>query len=144
MQHAADLLKAILQADDRGAAVRQHLDEIDETFFTVLSANIQRAEAENRKDLASALTQVADLTLSLLEDQLPPEVRLINQLLQASYPDGTRQLLETQREIVTTEFIAALDQIISELERASNADAANHVRQVKSQAELITQRILQP
>jgi hypothetical protein len=144
MQYAADLLKAILQADDRQAAVRQHLDEIDETFFTILSANIQRAEAENRKDLASALKQVADLTMSLLEDQLPPEVRLINQLLQASYPDGTRQLLETRREIVTAEFIAALDQIITELERASNADAANHMRQVKSQAELISQSILQP
>jgi hypothetical protein len=144
MQHAADLLKAILQADDQQAAVRQRLDEIDETFFTVLSANIQRAESENRRDLASALKQVADLTLSLLEDQLPPEVRLINQLLQTSYPDGTRQLLETQREIVTPKFIDALDQIINELERASSADIANHMRQVKSQAELITQGILQP
>ncbi len=144
MQHATDILKAILQADDPRAAVRQHLNEIDETFFTVLSANIQRAEAENHSDMASALKQVADLTLSLLEDQLPPEVRLINQLLQAPYPDGTRQLLETQREIVTTEFIAALDQIITEMERAGNADGANHIRQVKGQAELITQGILQP
>jgi hypothetical protein len=144
MQHTADLLKAILQADDRQAAIRQHLDEIDQTFFTVLSANIQRAEAENRKDLASALEQVADMTLSLLEDRLPPEVRLVNQLLQASYPDGTRQLLETQREIVTAEFIAALDQLIIEMEQAGNADAANHLRQVKSQAQLIPQSILQP
>jgi hypothetical protein len=143
VQHAADLLKAILQADDQQAAIRQHLDEIDQTFFTILSANIQRAQAENRNDLASALEQVADMTLSLLEDRLPPEVRLVNQLLQASYPDGTRQLLESQREIVTAEFIAALNQIIIEMEQAGNTDAANHMRQVTSQAELITQSVLQ-
>lgn len=144
MQRAADLLKTILQAKDPQSAVRQHLGEIDDFFFAVLSANVQRAESENRNDLVVALQQVADLTLSLLEDQLPPEVRLINQLLQASYPDGTRQLLEAQRELVTAEFIAALDQITAQLDQTGNADAANHMRQVKSQAELITQSILQP
>jgi len=144
MQQAADLLGAILKADDPQAIARQRLDEINDAFFMVLSANIQRAEAENRKDMVQALQQVANMVLALLEDRLPPEVRLINRLLQAAYPDGTRQLLEAQREIVTPEFVVAFDQIIAELDEGGNADAANHMRQVKSQAELIAQSVLQP
>jgi hypothetical protein len=144
MERARDLLQAILQSDDPQAVARERLDEVDDAFFVILSANIQRAEAENRKDIVQALRQLADMTIALLEERLPAEVRLINQLLNAAYPDDTKQLLETQREIVTPEFVAALDQIIIELEQADNADAANHMRQVKGQADLISQGVLQP
>ena len=143
-QRAAELLKTILQAEDPQAAARQHLDEIDDMFFLVLSANIQRAEAENRPQTAQALQQVADMILNMLQEQLPPEVRLLNQLLQAPYPDGTRQALEAQRETVTPEFVAALDEVITQLEQTGNTEAANHMRQVKGQAELMAQSVLQP
>ena len=144
MRRAADLLSAILQAGDPQAVARQRLDEIDDAFFMVLSANIQRAEAENRGNLAQALQRVADMVLALMEERLPPEVRLVNQLLRASYPDGTRPLLEAQREVVTPQFVAALDQIIAKLDQAGDADAAGHMKQVKGQAEIIAQGVLQP
>jgi len=143
-QRAAELLKTILQAEDPQAVARQHLDEIDDMFFMILSANIQRAEAENRPQTAQALQRVADMILDMLQEQLPPEVRLLNQLLQAPYPDGTRRVLEAQRETVTPEFVAALDEVIVQLEQTGNTEAANHMRQVKGQAELMTQSVLQP
>jgi hypothetical protein len=40
--------------------------------------------------------------------------------------------------------VAALDQLIAELEQAGDTDNANHMRQVKSQAETISQGILTP
>jgi hypothetical protein len=142
MQQAGNLLKTILQDKDPQAAARQHLDEIDDAFFAILAANIQHAESENRKDLVQTLQGLANLILSLLEERLPPEVRLINQLLNADYPDATKQLLESQREILNSEFIASLDQIIMDLEEAGNKDVANHMRQVRSQAETISQGVL--
>ena len=144
MQRASDLLKAILQADDPEAEARERLDEVDDTFFAILSANIEAAEAENRNDMVQALQQIANMLLTLLEDRLPPDVRLINRLLSAPYPDGTQQLLEAQREVLTPEFLAGLDQIVGELEQAGNTDVANHMKQVRSQAELISQGIVQP
>jgi hypothetical protein len=68
----------------------------------------------------------------------------MNQLLNASYPDGTRQLLEAQRGILNTEFIDALEQIIAELEQAGGSDLATHMRQVRDQAKVIAQGVLQP
>jgi hypothetical protein len=38
----------------------------------------------------------------------------------------------------------ALDQILVELEQAGDSDLAGHVRQIKSQASVITQGVLQP
>jgi hypothetical protein len=143
MQHAANLLKTILEADDPQAAVREHLDQVDDAFFLVLSANIQRAQQENRTDVAQALQQVADMIVGLMEDQLPPEIRLVNRLLNAPYPDGTRQMLEAQRDMITPEFVAGLDEVVLELEQAGNQELANHMRQVKDQAQVITQGILQ-
>jgi hypothetical protein len=143
MQRAANLLKSILQADDPQAAVREHLDQVDDAFFLVLSANIQRAQEENRPDVAQALQQVADIIMGLMEDQLPPEIRLVNRLLSAPYPDGTRQVLEAQRDMVTPEFLAGLDEVVLELEQAGNEELANHMRQVKDQAQVINQGILQ-
>jgi len=144
MQQAGNLFKTILQAEDPEAAAREHLDEIDDAFFVVLSANIQHAEAENRTQVVQALQQLANMIIGLLEERLPPEVRLVNRLMNTPYPDGTKQLLEAQRENLNPEFIDALDQLITELERAGNADVANHMRQVKSQAETISQGILTP
>jgi len=82
--------------------------------------------------------------MGLLEEQLPPEIRLINQLLAAPDPDSTRQLLESQRGAVTPQFVAALSQIIAKLEADGNADAAARMKQVKSQAEIMAQGVLQP
>ena len=144
MQQASELFKTILQADDPQAAAREHLDEIDDAFFVVLSANIQHAESENHEEAAKALQQLANMIIGLLEERLPPEVRLINQLLNAPYPDGTRQLLEDHREVLNPEFVAALDQLTAELEQSGDTDNANHMRQVKSQAETISQGVLTP
>ena len=144
MQQASELFKTILQADDPQATAREHLDEIDDAFFVVLSANIQHAESENHEEAARALQQLANMIIGLLEERLPPEARLINQLLNAPYPDGTRQLLEDHREVLNPEFVAALDQLTAELEQSGDTDNANHMRQVKSQAETISQGVLTP
>jgi hypothetical protein len=142
MQQASELLRAILQAKDPQAVARDHLDEIDDAFFAVLSANLQHAETENQDEVVQYLQQLANMILALLEERLPPDIRLINQLLTAPYPDGTQNLLETQREILTPEFMAALDRLITELEQAGSTENANHMRQVKTQAETIGQGVL--
>jgi hypothetical protein len=144
MKHAADLLNAMLKAEDPQTFARQHLDEIDDAFFTILSANIQRAEAEKRDNMSQALHRIGDMVMALLEEQLPPEIRLLNQLLAAPDLDSARQLLESQRSAVTPQFVVTLGQIIAKLEADGNADAAAHMKQIKSQAEIMAQGILQP
>ncbi len=134
MQRAADLLREILQSQDREATVREHLGEIDDTFFAVLSANIAQAEEKGQKKIADDLRQVGDLIMELLQESAPPEIRLINQLMQAEYPEGTKKVLEKNATQVTAELIKVMDLIAENLKQGGRNEAAQRLSDIRAQA----------
>ena len=142
IEKSAGLLKTILQAEDPRAAARQHLEEVDDMFFSVLSANIQQARAEKQEAAAKRLEQLGAMILELVQESMPPEVRLLNNLLQVEYPEGTRQLLEANRQVITDEFIGAMGQLADQMDETGQADVAQHVRQVADQARQLTPHIV--
>ena len=135
LQRAADLLREILQSQDREATVREHLREIDDIFFAVLSANIAQAEEKGEKKIADDLRQVGDLILELLQESAPPEIRLINQLMQAKYPKGTKKILEENAAQVTAELIKVMDFMAENLEQSGHNEAARHLSDIRAQAQ---------
>jgi hypothetical protein len=134
LQWAANLLREILQSQDREATVREHLREIDDTFFAVLSANIAQAEEKGQKQIADDLRQVGDLTLKLIEESAPPEIRLINQLMGAEYPKGTKKVLEENAAQVTSELIKVMEFIAENLEQGGRSEAAQRLSDIRAQA----------
>jgi hypothetical protein len=134
LQWAADLLREILQSQDREAVVREHLAEIDDTFFAVLSANIAQAEERGQKEIADDLRQVGNLVMELLQESAPPEIKLINQLMQAEYPEGTKRVLEKNATQVTAELIKVMDLIAENLKRGGQDEAAQRLSEIRAQA----------
>lgn len=134
LQWAADLLRKILQSQDREAVVREHLEKIDDTFFAVLSANIAQAEEKGQKEIANDLRQVGDLILELLQESAPPEIRLINQLMRAEYPEGTKKVLEENATQVTAELIKVMDLIAENLKRGGQDEASQRLSDIRAQA----------
>lgn len=134
LQWAGNLLKEILQSQDREATVREHLGEIDDTFFAILSANIAQAEETGRKRVADDLRQVGDLVMELLQESAPPEIRLVNQLMQAKYPEGTKKVLEENTAQVTAELIKVMDFIAEDLKQGGHNEAARHLNNIRAQA----------
>ncbi len=134
LQWAADLLREILQSQDREAVVREHLAEIDDTFFAVLSANIAQAEEKGQKEIADDLRKVGDLIMGLLQESAPPEIRLINQLMQAEYPEGTKKALEENATQVTAELIKVMDFMVENLEQVGRSEAAQRLSDIRAQA----------
>jgi hypothetical protein len=94
VEDAVKLLGEILNSPSPRTAVHEHIDEIDDTFMSVLAANMQRAEKENNDALLERFEMIYDEIMSMIEAGLPPEVQLINEILRAPYPDGTRELLQ--------------------------------------------------
>jgi hypothetical protein len=134
LQERADLLREIFESEDLEEAMREHLEEIDDAFFAVLSANIKQAEATEDKEAARKLKRIANLAFELLQERAPRPIKLINQLLKAQYPRETKRLLEENVEQVDNELVSTLNRTIENLNRSGQKRAAQHLREVRDQA----------
>ncbi len=137
---AMDLLRQIVNSPSPRSAVHEHAEAIDDLFMSVLSMNIQEAERQGDKDLLAVFEMVYDEVMALVEAGLPPEVQLINELLRASYPDGTRALLSEHRAEVTSELLELVGQMADDMAQREDpeaAETAKRLRDIRSQAMLM-------
>jgi hypothetical protein len=80
------------------------------------------------------LRQVGSLVMELLQESAPPEIKLINQLMQAEYPEGTKRVLEKNATQVTAELIEVMDLIAENLKRGGQDEAAQRLSKIRAQA----------
>jgi hypothetical protein len=140
IQESTELLQEILNSPSPRSAVRDHIAEMDETFMTVLSLNIQNAERKGREDVLQRLMMIYDEITAVLEEGMPPEMQLVNDLLRAPYPEGTRALLRERQAEVTPEVLDLMDRLAGEAadrEGPDGVEIAKRLRDIRSQAMLL-------
>ncbi|MHB1293613.1 MAG: CpXC domain-containing protein [Anaerolineae bacterium] len=130
---ASLLIMQLSEAQDLQAAVNEHLGEVNEVFLSLLSRYRAAAEAHGDTARAEKLAAILEAALTALEDRLPPDVRLINRLLRAPFPEGTSAVLEQNRGVLTDEFLQEYDAQVAELEQSGHSDLADHLKQVRGQ-----------
>jgi hypothetical protein len=59
-----------LQSQDPQKVLAQKLDELDESFFAVLSANIEEARRQNQNEAAQAMEMVGNMAMAMLQENL--------------------------------------------------------------------------
>lgn len=136
-QQAQALLQEVLQATDPAAVLREHLEEVDETFLSLLAANAQQAERSKATAAARRLRQIYDLALAILQEQMPQDLRLLNDLLNAPDEAAVRQLLKDNRSLLTKEFVDALRPIETEMREAGRGEVADRVKSLRAQVALM-------
>jgi hypothetical protein len=136
-QQAQALLQEVLQAGDTAAALREHADEIDETFLAFLAANIQQAERSKATAAVRRLRTVYEQALSILQESMPDDLKLLNQLLSAPDETTTRQLLKENRALLTKEFVDALRPIENEMREGGRAEVADRIKSLRAQITLM-------
>lgn len=134
LERKAALLREIFESEDLGEALREHVEEIDEVFFAVLSANIEQAEAGGEKEVARKLKRLNALAFELLDEITPWPIKFINQLMEAQYPRETKKLLEENVEQVDNELLRVMDLIIENLTRSGEKRTARQLREIRDQA----------
>jgi len=136
----ANLLKELLEAPNPRTAVREHAGEIDDTFMAVLSLNMQEAERRGDKAMLERLQMLYGEIMAVIDESMPPEVRLINDLLRAPYPEGTRALLKERRELITPEVLSLMERIADDMAKGGDEESIETVkrlRDIKAQAMLL-------
>jgi hypothetical protein len=132
-----EVLQAVLEAPDAAEALRQYADAIDETFLSLLAGNIERAEKSNATAAVRRLREIYDAALDILQERMPPEMRLINQLVNAQDKSGVRKLLEENRSLISPDFVEALRQLEDDFRSRSAMDVADKLKSVRAQAQLM-------
>jgi hypothetical protein len=127
------LLRDIMMSEDPREMMLQRLYEIDNTFFAVLSANIQSAQREGRTDVVERLREIGDIAITLLSQTAPPEIHLINRLASAADDAEVRQALEEQRELVDQDLLQLIQQAVEELEEGGRDDSVDRLRYAADQ-----------
>lgn len=137
-QQHSQRIQAILEADDPQAYIREHINEFDEGFLTVLNTNIEFAQQNNQTDLAQQLVQISQMILQALQSQLPPEMHLLNQLVQAESPQALETMLQAARDQLTPQFFSLLDQIQRDFASRGEPRVAQMLERIKQQASSLT------
>jgi len=140
IENSVNLLQEIINSPSPRSAVREHVEEIDDVFMSVLTRNMEAASQKGDKALMSRLGMVYEEIMGLMQESAPPEVQFINDLVMAPYPDGTRQILSENREAVTPELLDLIGRMADEMAEGDDegvAEMAKRLRDIRSQAMLM-------
>jgi hypothetical protein len=135
-QERAKLLGEILHSQNPRDAIRAHINEFDDVFMSVLEANIAQSEQE-RPELAQRFLSIRNLIVEVLEENAPPELRFVSQLMKADYPDETRKMLANNQSMVTPQVLGIMEALIGELENRGDAEANEKLKGILAQAQLM-------
>jgi hypothetical protein len=136
-QQVQQFLQEVLQATDTEAALREHIEEVDDTFLSFLVANIQQAEKAKATAAARRLRAVYDQAVKILQESMPADLQLLNQLLTAP-DDGTmRQMLKENRALITPEFVESLKPLESEMREGGRPELADRIKSLRAQMTLM-------
>jgi len=119
LQAAQDLLEEILKSDKIEEAVQEVLPELDETFSHAIQVEFEKAHKAGDLERIEKIQKV----ISTLEKAStpPPEIELIQKLIDAVDGPSRDRLLEENASLVNDEFLKSFNAIIAEGETREQA-----------------------
>lgn len=132
MGQAMQTLQALLEAPDKATAVREHADQLDDVFMYILSARLAEAEQKGQQAEVQALQQLQEVIVGLVEEQMPPEIQLVNDLVQAESLAAQNKMLDENQDLLSPDLVAMIDQIIEQASQASQPALDGRLRDIKA------------
>ncbi|NOG49942.1 MAG: hypothetical protein HND48_11270 [Chloroflexi bacterium] len=83
----------MLEEPDIDAAIARNAHAIDETLIAVLNANLQEAQRRRDVQTSAKLKAIYERVVALIQQSMPEEVVLVEELLQAPSLDDARAIV---------------------------------------------------
>jgi hypothetical protein len=135
LDEADDMLQAILAAEDKTAAIQANMAKIDDAFMYLLSTRIAQADQDGRTAEMQALNEVHELIVKTAESQYPPEILLLNQLMEAPSPDAQNKILDENQALLSTDLVGMVDAVMQQFKEAGQEELNGRLREIKSKIE---------
>jgi hypothetical protein len=125
-KQSSDLLQEVLQADDVGEATMSVLPAIDEYFIQELRQAQEAARKQGDLEKLGKIQKIMDVVQQANSE--PPEIQLIEELLDTPDEAGMCQKLEEHMEEITPDFLNALANIASQIDSSGDQELINKIR----------------
>jgi hypothetical protein len=122
-KQAQEFVESLLAQDDVVRAVRDNLDGFTQDAVDIVNQMVRQASEKNDYTRMGKLQKIAEV---LREVSTPPEVALIEQLLDAPDNASVERMLEDNKNLINDQFMEALIGLVGQVDAASaqgNTDA---------------------
>lgn len=128
LEDSRKLLNQILAAENVETATQEHLGELDAYFVEVLQEELNTARSNGDLERIAKLQKVN----GVLEQASapPPELALIEQLLEAPNYDERMKLMQEKSEMVTPEFVQMLSALIAQSEEQQPPEVVSALKEI--------------
>ncbi|MGQ9522509.1 MAG: CpXC domain-containing protein [Anaerolineae bacterium] len=127
VQSKLQLLSELLNSEQPELLARRRLVEMDDLFLDVLTSEMERAQQAGDQETFSRLQEVWQLVMRILQEQVPPELLLTTQLLEAPDEETMRRILEANSQMLTEGFLGLLERMEQDLRARGEEEVAQKV-----------------
>ncbi len=131
------LLQDALDSPDPTQTLRERRDEVDLVFMTILGAALRQAQESGEKARVEQLLELNEVVLSILQEGLPPQLRLVNELLAINDAQERSKLLQERRTEWDAEILEVLEELQSDMESQGRAAMSQRLQEIRSEAEAV-------
>lgn len=131
LDQAAATLRAILQAPDMDAALRDHAQDIDDAFMAVLEANLEAAQQAGQQQALQRLQLLSTKIMELVQAAAPPEIQFINEILAMENEADVDRLLQENRGELTPELLGLMADIADNMRENERPEVAERLDQLR-------------
>jgi hypothetical protein len=100
----------------------------------VLANHIQAATQNGQKEMAERLSNLQNRIAATIDEQMPPELKLLSQLMQAESPEAIKPILEQRKAEITPRFMELLDRAINDLKSKGQHQLVGQIEVIKAAA----------
>lgn len=130
LQQARELLKNILSAKDPREATIQNLGSVDDYFLREVNQAMDAARKSGDLEQAGKLQKIVEV---IQEAATPPEMALIQELLEAPDDAARAKLLETYADELTPEFMGTLASLANDTQSGEDKEIAEAIARLNRQ-----------
>ena len=131
---AAELLKALAEADDLEAAVESALPAVDELFLGTLQANIRVAQESNDEEALGKLLEIDRILQEKIAEALPKGIMLAQEVIREEDPEIAQKLMEENIDSLDADFLNSLMVGIQSAQEEGDAETEERLNQLYKQA----------
>ncbi len=132
LEKAQQTLQSIVDAQDKVAAVRSKFAQIDNTVLYLLAASIQQAEDQGDAERIIVLQEVQTIIANQMEQQAPPEIRLVNRLVRSDSFEEQQQILDEGSDLIRPELVQVMNMLVEDADSRGQDELKDKLQTVRN------------